>query len=114
MIAVIFEVEPDPDRKDAYLDMAATMRKDLEQIEGFISVERFQSITNPEKMLSLSFFESEDAVKNWRNLPSHRKAQSMGRGGMFNGYRLRVSQVLRDYTMTDRAEAPADSLKEHG
>jgi len=79
MIAIIFEVEPDPERKDAYLDVAATLRDDLAQIEGFISVERFQSITNPEKLLSLSFFEDEEAVMRWRKLPAHRRAQAMGR-----------------------------------
>lgn len=113
MIAIIFEVEPDPERKDAYLDVAATLRDDLAQIEGFISVERFQSITNPEKLLSLSFFEDEEAVMRWRKLPAHRRAQAMGRGDMFNGYRLRVANVLRDYGMHDREQAPADSLAAH-
>lgn len=113
MIAIIFEVEPDPERKNAYLDVAATLRDDLAQIEGFISVERFQSITNPEKLLSLSFFEDEEAVMRWRKLPSHRRAQAMGRGDMFNGYRLRVANVLRDYGMHDREQAPADSLAAH-
>lgn len=113
MIAIIFEVEPDPERKNAYLDVAATLRDDLAQIEGFISVERFQSITNPEKLLSLSFFEDEEAVMRWRKLPAHRRAQAMGRGDMFNGYRLRVANVLRDYGMHDREQAPADSLAAH-
>jgi len=113
MIAIIFEVEPHPDRKDAYLDVAATLRDDLSKIEGFISVERFQSITNPDKMLSLSFFEDEEAVMRWRKLPAHRRAQAMGRGDMFAGYRLRVAHVLRDYGMHERDEAPADSLAVH-
>ena len=114
MIAIIFEVEPHPERKDAYLNIAGKLRADLESIEGFVSIERFQSITNPDRMLSLSFFEDEEAVIRWRNLASHRAAQKAGRDGLFNGYRLRVAQVLRDYGMEDRAEAPEDSLAEHG
>lgn len=113
MIAVIFEVEPAEGHKDAYLGIAATLRSELEQIDGFISVERFQSITNPGKMLSLSFFRDEAAVKAWRNLPSHRAAQEAGRNKLFAGYRLRVTQVLRDYGLTERGEAPEDSRSHH-
>lgn len=114
MIAVIFEVEPADGHKDAYLGIAATLRAELEKIDGFISVERFQSITNPRKMLSLSFFRDEAAVKAWRNLPSHRTAQEAGRNKLFAGYRLRVTQVLRDYGLDERAEAPDDSKSHHG
>jgi len=114
MIAIIFEVEPAEGHRDAYLDIAAKLKPELEKIDGFISVERFQSITNPGKMLSLSFFRDEDAIKHWRNLESHRRAQAAGRGGVFAGYRLRVAQVLRDYGLTEREEAPGDSRDAHG
>ena len=114
MIAVIFEVEPAEGRTDDYLAMAAKMRPLAKATEGFVSVERFQSLTNPDKLLSVSFFEDEAALDRWRQLHEHRKAQKAGRGGMFAGYRLRVAQVLRDYGMEDRAEAPADSLAAHG
>lgn len=114
MIAIIFEVMPAEGQKDAYLDIAATMRPLVEQVEGFISVERFQSLTNPDKLLSISFFEDEDAVLRWRKLAAHRNAQSKGRGGVFADYRLRVAHVLRDYGMFDRDEAPEDSVKAHG
>lgn len=114
MIAIIFEVEPAEGHRDAYLDIAAKLKPELEKIDGFISVERFQSITNPGKMLSLSFFRDEQAVIAWRNLEAHRSAQAAGRGGIFAGYRLRVAQVLRDYGLTERAEAPGDSRKVHG
>nr|WP_298682406.1 antibiotic biosynthesis monooxygenase [uncultured Dongia sp.] len=114
MIAIIFEVEPAEGHRDAYLDIAAKLKPELEKIDGFISVERFQSITNPGKMLSLSFFRDEDAVKHWRNLEAHRRAQAAGRGGVFAGYRLRVAQVLRDYGLTERTEAPGDSQEAHG
>lgn len=114
MIAIIFEVIPAEGKKDAYLDVAATMRPLVEQVEGFISVERFQSITNPDKLLSLSFFEDEAAVERWRALEKHRAAQTAGRAGLFEDYRLRVAHVLRDYGKHDRAEAPADSRDRHG
>ena len=113
MIAVIFEVEPAPGRQDAYLDIAATLRPELERIDGFISVERFQSLTTPGKILSLSFFRDEAAVMAWRNTVAHRQAQAAGRGGVFQHYRLRVAQVLRDYGMDERAQAPADSRAVH-
>ena len=109
MIAVIFEVEPADGQEGAYLDIAADLRPLLNGIEGFISVERFRSLINPGKVLSLSFFESEDAVIRWRNMPEHRRAQSAGRAGVFAGYRLRIAQVIRDYSMQERAEAPVDS-----
>ncbi|MBL8708842.1 MAG: antibiotic biosynthesis monooxygenase [Rhodospirillaceae bacterium] len=114
MIAVIFEVEPVAEHKQAYLEIAARLRADLEKIDGFISVERFQSLANPEKMLSLSFFRDETAVRHWRNLASHRAAQDAGRGGLFAGYRLRVAEVLRDYGLSERDAAPADSRAIHG
>ncbi|ALG90441.1 MULTISPECIES: antibiotic biosynthesis monooxygenase family protein [Actibacterium] len=113
MIAVIFEVEPQDGQGDRYLDLAAGLRPVLEQIEGFISVERFQSLSDPRKLLSLSFFADEDAVSRWRNTIKHRAAQADGRGGVFADYRLRVAHVIRDYGMNDRAEAPADSLGHH-
>ncbi|MDY0871623.1 antibiotic biosynthesis monooxygenase family protein [Dongia rigui] len=114
MIAIIFEVEPVAEHRDAYLDIAAKLKPELEKIDGFISVERFQSITHPGKMLSLSFFRDEQAVQAWRNLATHRRAQEAGRGGLFANYRLRVASVSRDYGMTERAQAPEDSVSVHG
>lgn len=113
MIAVIFEVEPADGRKQAYLDIAATMRPLVDEIEGFLSVERFQSLTNPDKILSLSFFENEDALEAWRNLSAHRRAQAMGRDRVFRDYHLRIASVIRDYGMFDRAQAPQDSREMH-
>ncbi|MDR6264794.1 MULTISPECIES: antibiotic biosynthesis monooxygenase [Rhodobacterales] len=113
MIAVIFEVIPAEGRKAEYLGIAAAMRPLLEDVEGFISVERFQSLTDPDKLLSLSFFEDEAAVERWRALSAHRGAQAKGRGGVFTDYRLRVAHVLRDYGLTDRDEAPQDSRAAH-
>ncbi len=113
MIAVIFEFHPTDGRKTEYLDIAADMKPLLEQVEGFISNERFQSITDPSKLLSLSLFEDEAAVERWRNLSAHRGAQAKGRGGVFSDYRLRVASVIRDYGMTDREQAPGDSRKIH-
>ena len=109
MIAVIFEVEPAKGQRDTYLDIAARLKPELEAIDGFLSVERFESLTTPGKMLSLSFFRDEEAVAAWRNTEDHRRAQVAGRGGVFSDYRLRVARVLRDYGMKERDEAPADS-----
>ena len=114
MIAVIFEVEPTQGRMDDYLGIAAGLRDELRAIDGFISVERFQSLTDPDKLLSLSFFRDEEAVAEWRRRARHREAQGRGRSGIFADYRLRVASVLRDYTMTDRTEAPDDSRDAHG
>lgn len=113
MIAVIFEVWPAAGQKQTYLDTAAALRPELEKIDGFISVERFQSITEPGKMLSLSFFRDEAAVTAWRNIEGHRRAQAKGRGGVFADYRLRIASVIRDYGMNERAQAPHDSKAVH-
>jgi len=113
MIAVIFEVEPAEGRKGAYLDIAAQMRPMLDEIEGFISVERFQSLTDRKKILSLSFFEDEAAITRWRNLDAHRGAQTKGRSGVFDDYRLRIASVIRDYGMFERNQAPSDSRQVH-
>lgn len=113
MIAVIFEVWPADGRKDEYLGIAASLRADLEGIDGFISVERFQSLTDPKKLLSLSFWRDETAVKKWRNHSSHRESQKQGRSGVFADYRLRIAVIARDYGMTDRADAPDDSRVIH-
>lgn len=112
MHVVIFEVEPLEGRRDDYFDIAAELKPMLEQVDGFISVERFQSLVNPGKILSLSFWRDEAAIQEWRRMDKHRNAQGMGREKMFAGYRIRVAEVVRDYTMTDRAQVPDDS-KEH-
>lgn len=106
MYAVIFEVQPDPERRQDYLDIAAKLRPELEKIEGFISVERFQSLTDPTKILSLSFWQDEAAIIRWRRHEEHHQAQLAGRGGIFRDYRLRVAAVVRDYGMDARDEAP--------
>jgi len=113
MIAVIFEVWPAADRKQEYLDLAASLRPLLEQVDGFISIERFESLSEPGKILSLSVFRDEAAVARWRQLEQHRSAQARGRGGIFRNYRLRVASVIRDYGMTERAQAPRDSRDRH-
>lgn len=114
MIAVIFEVWPAEGRKQEYLDLAAGLRPLLEQVDGFISIERFESLTEPGKVLSLSIFRDEAAVTRWRKLEQHRAAQAQGRGGVFRDYRLRVASVIRDYGMTERAQAPGDSRDING
>jgi len=113
MIAVIFEVLPHAEHKQAYLDIAADLKPLLADMDGFISIERFQSLSDPNKILSLSFWRDEDAVKNWRNVESHRAAQSIGRGTIFSDYRLRIAAVIRDYGLTDRDQAPVDSRTAH-
>ena len=113
MIAVIFEVCPAAGRTQEYLDLAASLRPELARIDGFISIERFTSLTTPGKILSLSFWRDEDAVARWRQFDQHRRAQARGRGGIFADYRLRVAAVVRDYGMFDRAQTPQDSLEAH-
>ena len=113
MIAVIFEVRPKPGHKQAYLDIAAKMRPMVEQIDGFISVERFQSLTDEGKLLSISFFRDEAALDEWRTLTAHRAAQKAGRDIHFADYRLRIAGVIRDYGKYDRDQAPADSRTVH-
>ena len=114
MIAVIFEVEPAEGKRDAYLGIAAELRPLLDGIDGFISVERFQSLVDPRRVLSLSFWRDEEAVKAWRNTEEHRQAQQAGRGGIFAGYRLRIAHVVRDYGLREREEAPQDSRAVNG
>ncbi|MGZ5584295.1 MAG: antibiotic biosynthesis monooxygenase family protein [Usitatibacter sp.] len=114
MIAVIFEAQPRPGRKDAYLDAAARLRPLLAAIDGFISIERFESLTTPGKILSLSYWKDEEAVARWRQVEAHRQVQDAGRRAIFADYRLRVAQVLRDYGMNEREQAPADSRAVHG
>ena len=108
MIAVIFEVWPNSGRKQDYLNIAARLKPELEKIDGFISVERFQSLSDETKLLSLSFWRDEEAVKRWRNFAEHRQAQRLGRESVFCDYRIRVVSVMRDYGMNDRNEVPRD------
>ncbi|HEX4850652.1 MAG TPA: antibiotic biosynthesis monooxygenase [Puia sp.] len=114
MIAVIFEVLPNPGKRDDYLGLAEELRTSLVTMPGFISIERFQSISNQAKILSLSFWKDEESISNWRNLEMHRMAQTEGRQGIFEDYRLRIAAVVRDYGMFDRKEAPTDSQQYHG
>lgn len=114
MMAVIFEVEPAQGAMQDYLDLAADLREELAKIDGFISIERFQSLTQEGKILSLSFWRDEDAITRWRTLQAHRAAQARGRGSIFADYRLRVAQVVRDYGLSERSQAPEDSRRAHG
>ena len=114
MIAVIFEFTPAEGRFPDYLALVETLRQDLAEAEGFISLERFESISNKGKFLSLQYWRDEECVRKWRTLQKHREAQKKGRAGIFKSYRLRIAQVVRDYTMDERAQAPADSVQVHG
>ena len=114
MIAVIFEFTPIEGRFADYKALAEGLADDVNRAEGFISIERFESISNKGKFVSLSFWRDEEAVRNWRNVQKHREAQKKGRGSIFKSYRLRIAEVRRDYTMDERAQAPADSVKVHG
>lgn len=113
MIAVIFEVSPADGQRDRYLEIAAALAPQLSEIPGFISIERFQSLMDPGKILSLSFWTDEEAVTRWRNLTSHREAQALGRASVFQDYRLRVAHVARDYGMREREQVPDDSQQYH-
>ena len=114
MMAVIFEVTPAPGQRSAYLDAAAALKPLLAQIDGFVSIERFESLSAPGKLLSLSLWRDEEAVARWRQQEAHRSTQAAGRDHVFADYRLRVAAVVRDYGMTNRAQAPADSRAVHG
>lgn len=113
MIAVIFEAYPKDGHKQEYLDLAAYLRPFLDNIDGFISIERFESLYEPGKILSLSFWRDEEAVEEWRKLEAHRGVQAKGRAEVFENYRLRVANVLRDYGMFDREQVPPDSQIYH-
>jgi len=114
MLAVIFEVIPAEGKMDEYLNIASELKKELEKIDGFISIERFSSLIEEGKILSLSFWRDEKAIEQWRNLELHRLAQQRGRNGVFDDYRLRVAKVARDYGMNSRDETPSDSKQVHG
>ena len=111
MIAVIFEVEPAV--REEYFRIAGELAPLLKEIDGFISIERFQSVSDAGRILSLSFWRDEAAVAAWRNLEAHRLAQAQGRAGVFRDYRLRVAKVVRDYGMRKRDDAPADARAHH-
>ena len=114
MIAVIFEFTPAQGRFPEYMELVGQLKPELDKAEGFISLERFESITTPGKFVSLQFWRDEECVRKWRNLQQHREAQKKGRAGIFASYRLRIAGVIRDYTMDERAQAPADSVSVHG
>jgi heme-degrading monooxygenase HmoA len=114
MVSVIFEVRPHPEHRDGYLNWAADLKQELLKMEGFISIERFQSLTDPGKILSLQFWRDDSCLQAWRNLEAHRAAQSAGRSTMFKEYRLRIAEVIRDYGLDEREQAPEDSRRVHG
>lgn len=114
MIAVIFEFSATDAHRQDYLDLAAGLNEVVKGFDGFVSIERFQSLGDPAKFVSLSFWRDEEAVRKWRNVQKHREAQKKGRAGIFSAYRLRVAKVVRDYGMQQRSQAPEDSVKVHG
>ena len=114
MIAVIFEFTAREGRFPDYMKMVGELKPELDKADGFISLERLESITTPGKFVSLQFWRDEESVRKWRNLQQHRAAQKEGRGGIFASYRLRIAGVIRDYSMDGRGQAPADSVAAHG
>ncbi len=114
MVAVIFEFTPAPGRFPDYMALVEQLKPELARAEGFISLERFESITSPGTFVSLQFWRDEESVRRWRTLQKHRDAQKQGRAGIFAAYRLRIAAVSRDYGMDDRVETPADSVAAHG
>jgi heme-degrading monooxygenase HmoA len=114
MIAVIFEFTPAEGRMPDYFDLVTQLKPELDKADGFISLERFESITTPGRYVSLQFWRDEEAVAKWRNVQLHRQAQAKGRAGIIGDYRLRIAKVERDYTKNDRAQAPRDSVAIHG
>jgi len=106
MYAVIFEVRPKPEHYQTYLDIAAKLRAELEKVDGFVSIERFESMSDRGKILSLSIWRDEEAVKRWRQHADHQRAQARGRAELFSDYRIRVAAIIRDYAMTERDQAP--------
>jgi heme-degrading monooxygenase HmoA len=114
MIAVIFEFTAAGAKREEYLELAAALNAQVKDFDGFLGIERFQSLSNPDRYVSLSFWRDEEAVRKWRNMQKHREAQARGRGGIFSAYRLRVCQVIRDYDMDKRDQAPKDSVAVHG
>jgi heme-degrading monooxygenase HmoA len=114
VIAVIFEVEPQAAHRDDYFRIAAELRPMLDKIDGFISIERFQSLSEEGRILSLSFWRDEASVARWRKMEAHRAAQTEGRASIFEDYRLRIAHVVRDYGMRERSEAPDDARVAHG
>ncbi|HEY6528829.1 MAG TPA: antibiotic biosynthesis monooxygenase [Cellvibrionaceae bacterium] len=113
MLVVIFEVIPIADGVDEYLAIAERLKNQLKDIPGFISIERFQSLNDSTKILSLSFWEHEEAIAHWRNLEAHRLAQARGRNDLFADYRIRVGSILRDYSLAQHQQAPLDSQAIH-
>lgn len=111
MIAVIFELQPRDGATQRYFELAAALKEELQSIDGFVGVERFESVTRPGHFVSLSFWRDEAAVRAWRCHGMHRRSQQEGRSDVFAGYRLRVASVIRDYGLLDREQAPADSLQ---
>jgi heme-degrading monooxygenase HmoA len=109
MIVVIFESWPKAGKKETYLDFAGRLSPLVESFDGFISVERFESVSQPGKMAALSFWRDEDAVANWRTVVEHRRVQDGSRRSVFDDYRLRIAHVIRDYSKNDRSQAPVDS-----
>ena len=113
MIAVIFEFEPRAGKKADYLEIAGHLYPLVEGIDGFISIERFESLKQPGRILSLSLWRDEEAIREWRNVAEHRQAQHEGRNEIFSDYRLRIANVIREYGMHEREQAPDDSKAEH-
>jgi len=113
MIAVIFESWPAPGKVETYIAMGAALGSHLAKVDGFISIERFRSVTDPGKLVALSFWRDEASVEAWRKLEVHRLVQRESRKSIFTDYRLRVASVIRDYGMFEREQAPADSLTAH-
>jgi len=106
MFVVIFEIQPKPGREQEYLELAASLRPEVEQMEGFVSVERFSSLATPGKLVSISFWRDEEAVKRWREHTRHHLAQLSGRAQIFTDYRITVAEIERQYGMFERGQAP--------
>src|SRR5690242_18647985 len=113
MIAAILEVYVKEEHRQEYLDIAAQLRPLLDDIDGFISVERFESLYTPGKLISLSFWRDEEAIAAWQQVREHHIAQAKGRSTIFEDYRMKIARVMWDYSKHDRAQAPQNRQVSH-
>ena len=96
MFCVLFAVHPKPDRWDAYLAYAKSLKPELERIDGFIENVRYRSLTREGWLLSLSSWRDEKSLVRWRTQGEHHEVQKKGRSEVFLDYHLRVGQLTKD------------------
>ena len=98
MIIVVFEFNVNKGREKDYFLEVEKLQTEIQNAEGFIGVDRFESNNTKGYYVSVSSWKDEQSVNKWHKNSKHAIAQNLGKKEIFKSFRIRVAKFFRDYS----------------